>query len=274
MPLRVLWGSDSKTDSGDASNASHQLAVASASLSGKATKIGFLTNTSGLLKANIYNSSSGVPSTLIWADDTGLTIAGTGWEEFDISPFDMSSSNEYAAGGIPNNFGAFTYDNGVSSNRSFNSATFATFTAPDPISGYTSGSWIYSYNVYIKGWVPNTINSIDNIVANSGLLNFTISGSDFMTDSDPATVYLSPTDNIDDTNRVECTITAQADDEISFDVPSSITNDTWYLFVKSYLGLSTANGFSVDFKYNTWAFVTNNDGDRSKPFHCYLIPGA
>lgn len=273
MAEKLFWGNE-VAGTANASITSHQLNVDYPIYDGVISKIGFYSLTTGNLKTNIYNASAGVPTSLIWADDSGSSYPAVGWVYKEVTPFEVSSGSEYAAGAIGDTVGTYTYSTPGPSNRAFASGTYAPFTAPDPISGYTTMGWLSgAYAVVLYGWEPPGISSIDNSTIVTGQTR-TLTGTDFMTSADPIdkieicnnSVYASATVKTAQTN-----ISNQTDTGVEFDcVTTGLSGPAW-IFLTTDLGQINVTGLSVNVGVTKYAWIERSDGSISAYPHQVIL---
>ncbi|MGD9209257.1 MAG: hypothetical protein PVI90_00705 [Desulfobacteraceae bacterium] len=115
--------------------------------------IGIYCNYVGNIKLNLYEIVGGVPTNLIWADDVGISCS-VGMNYINVTSEDirLEEGKIYALGAITDSaLGTITTTNVTSNDRHYRTGlNYATFTAPDPITGYVSQTIakIYNYNAY------------------------------------------------------------------------------------------------------------------------------
>jgi hypothetical protein len=115
--------------------------------------IGIYCNDVGNIKLNLYEIVGGVPTNLIWADDAGIACSvGMNYINITSENIRLEEGKLYALGAITDStLGTITTTNVISNDRHYKTGlNYATFTAPDPITGYTSQTItkIYNYNAY------------------------------------------------------------------------------------------------------------------------------
>jgi hypothetical protein len=231
--------------------------------SGVLTRIGMYSNSPGNIKFNLYDIVAGVPMNLIFADDIGIVCVDGQTNFIDVSSacIEVASGTLYGVGGITDGSGVITYKAVVGERTYKAGLSYATFSAPDPISGYITQSptgSIYSFVVY--GIEPPTVSSTSVSLIRDGQTGVTLSGTDFMNSGAKlelcdGPVYTSAT-------KVEQTITGQSDTSIEFTVSKGpLSQGTHYLFVTTSLGQINAVGYPIGLIGNDYGANIPQQGD-------------
>jgi len=104
---------------------------------------------SGYVKCALYADNAGEPGALITAMNTGQAVTGSGWEALSFTPTPITQGTVYwLAINISTN-GVVQYIGVGTGIVRYKSATYTTFTFPDPAgSGFSSGT----YCELVAGW--------------------------------------------------------------------------------------------------------------------------
>jgi hypothetical protein len=134
----------SVTDGTNSTAASYfTLAKFTAVATGIVSEIHIYSLASGNVKLAIYEDVSGEPSTLITASNTGQAVIANQWNTLDIGNTNIIKDNVYWIACNSDTTGATCRSTGIGTQR-YRSATYATFTFPDPAgSGFSSASYEY-----------------------------------------------------------------------------------------------------------------------------------
>lgn len=245
MPLRLFFGADTDVLNGNTqpSTGYHRVSIDTALQGGLVTELRF--DGVGNIKPSLYEAAADAPTNLLWSDNVGQYI-GPGWSSISITPTSVTGGNQYGIGGIQETIGGLLSISGQSSNIAYKAAAYAGFVAPDPATGYTLLAWNYRYAYAAYGWIAPTIDGINTTRLYRGQSGAILSGVDFMDSA--ATLWICPTDNATDPDRVEASISAQSDTELTFGVPDGLEDGTYYLFVTTVLGLRNETPIQVTVK--------------------------
>jgi hypothetical protein len=136
----VFWGDVDSPASVDANSTTHQVDPDICLYDGYIIRIRLYCNANGFVKVQIYEASGGVPTNLLWADDSGLLQVSIGLNDIIVSsPVQVFAGNEYCIGAIPSTRGAVGLRSAGGEIRyTSNSQPYSTFIAPSVISGYSS----------------------------------------------------------------------------------------------------------------------------------------
>lgn len=242
MPEKLFFGNTAVGTSNDFADF-HRLAHFTSAYSGKITRVRFYASTSSDVKPNMYNIAGGIPTTLLWADDTGQSFT-SGFNDVSVTPFTVSSGTDYAIGAVPDTDGGITRSTGTST-RTYRVAPYSTFTAPDPIADYTTQTgFVLTYCFAAYGWEPPVIDSVDDDTLEVGQ-TYNLAGSDFM-DSGATLELCNNSDYTLATIKITQTNLGQTDTTFQ----SSLTNNDQlyglnYLFITTSLGQRNATGLAV-----------------------------
>lgn len=144
-----LVGADDISGSNESSNyflLSRFQAVASGTMNEFRVKC----NANGNVKCAIYADSAGEPGALITAMNTGQAVTAGAWRTLNFTSTSITSGTYYwLAICIDTNGAVQAYNVGSGNQQRYKSATYSTFTFPDPAgSGFGSANW---YDL-VAGW--------------------------------------------------------------------------------------------------------------------------
>jgi hypothetical protein len=276
MPEKVFLGLDYPSGTTIPNDDVHYLSNFTSGYGGVLSRIGGYSNSIGKIKFNVYEVSGGVPTNLIWADDTGIDCVGGQNNYVDVSSesINVQAGEEYALGAnTDSTTGAITYYTQPNSTRTYKgSLNYESFTAPALISGYTTQTpiaFVYSYLAW--GWEPPTIVSSDSTLIQDGQAGIELTGTDFMDSG--ATLELCDGPVYATATKVSQTVTDQTDTTLEFTAAKgSLEQGIHYLFVTTSLGQRNAVGYPIslmgyDYGRNipqqgdVWHFDDTNGGN-------------
>lgn len=149
---------------------------------------------------------------------------------------------------------------GTTLTAKLNGATVLTWTDSSLTSGKAGlhvYAWAANTDFYLDDWGGGdlggssaVINTVSDETPNNGQTGITIGGTGFGASQGTGNVYISPTDNVEDSSAVIQTVTSWGDTSITITAVQKHlgVNAPLYLFVKTGGGLSNESGHSVMFK--------------------------
>lgn len=268
MAEKLFFGNTNSPFGGHTANY-HAANGFTSSFSGRVSRLVIEATASGSVKPQIYSGSTWLSASLLWADDVGVAVT-VGNNDIAVN-IPIVAAGNYWISAVGSVLGAFGYSTGTSSYR-FKASSYGPFIAPDPPgSGYSNATTELPFRAY--GWEPPTISSIDDSFISSGKTR-TLTGTDFMTTSDPISkieicnnsVYASATVKTPQTN-----IANQTDTGVDFDcVTTGLSGPAW-IFLTTGLGQINATGLAVDVGIQAYAWIQRSDGSLSAYPHAVII---
>jgi hypothetical protein len=276
MPEKVFLGLDYPSGITNPYDDVHYMSHFTSHYGGILSRIGGYSNSSGKIKFNMYEISGGVPTNLIWADDTGIDCVGGKSNYLDVSSefISVQAGEKYALGGITDSTtGAITYYPQQDSIRTLKTGlNYETFSAPALLSGYstqTGRTSVYSFLAW--GWEPPIIVSSGSSLIQDGQTGITLTGTDFMDDGIALELCDGPIYST--ATKVSQIVTDQTDTTLEFTAAKgSLGQGIHYLFVTTSLGQRNAVGYQIslmgyDYGRNipqqgdVWHFDDTNGGN-------------
>lgn len=273
MVEKIFLGAETPGTSGMGTSPVHRLSHYTCLFTGKLTRVGIYSILSGNAKLNIYDVVAGSPTDLLYADDNGLACLSDAWNTKNISnDITVISGNVYAIGSIVDAASVMT-NFAETRDRSFKTdLNYATFTAPDPLTGqgYTDeADHAYTYAYVAYGIEVPIISNIDELYGNGK--NKILTGTSFMDSDEPLTLELCNDSVYGSASiKVPQPINIHDDESINFDVElGTLGNGLAYAFVTTSMNQRSA-AYAVNVKRTyektVWAVITNDNGERSRPY--------
>ncbi len=201
---------------------------------------------SGNAKVNVYADNEGEPGSRIAYNDSNQAVS-IGWNTLTVSSHNVTSGNYYWLGANCDTNGATSRSTGT--NGRYKSATYSTFTAPDPAgTGFSTLTYLFSYALWGETGTPTpSITSISDTTLDDEQTGITIVCENASASGN--TVHINSASDGSGTD-VEQTITSESATEIVFTVGfGALTAGTAYLAIED-----------ASTNYSTWNEITLNAG--------------
>lgn len=200
---------------------------------------------SGWSAAADTEDSPNVAANVLDADSASMWVASTGGQPHLLT-LDLGSAQAFSYVRIQNKAsGSFGSVGGYEIEYSLDNSTwFAADSGTWNTGTPSAGTYFASNELFPVG--PTVSDAGDEVFA-TGETAIPITGSGFGASQGSGTVYLSPTDDVDDVSRVEQTVTSWSDTAIAFTcVKGGLSAETnLYLFVVNDSAESNAAGYVV-----------------------------
>lgn len=204
--------------------------------------------------------------------DTGDQAVVIGVNNLSVTPIAVTASASYGIGTAVDTAGAYGVYLSADGRYFKSGVTYATWVPPDPINlGIYGSDSIYRTTIGAYGWEPPTISGIDdsNIISGG---TYTLTGTDFMPDTDPITVEICNNSNYAAaTVKVTQTVTSQADTSIDFTAVTTGLSGACWIFATTNLGQINATGLSVTVGRIVYAWIERAEGTLSAQPHEVLL---
>jgi hypothetical protein len=248
MPEKVFLGTAWESGTPYSYPNIHAILHFESAYSGVLTKLGLYSRSSGDAKLNLYEIYGGSATNLLYADDTGMSCIADQMNYLDISSakVEVIAGTKYGIGAITGTPDVVS-TNAQSGARSYKTGlNYSTFTAPDPVSGYTDQSPISNvWSLVAYGYEPPTIISSDSSIIQDGQVGITLTGTDFM--GSGATIELCDSLIYSSATKASQTVTGQTDTTIEFTAArGDLTGQgIHYLFITTSLGQRNTVGYPI-----------------------------
>jgi len=273
MAEKLLYGRDSIDAGGPAGLGGDLLLVEDflATADAVGTRIEYYSISGGVIHAVAYEGGSlGDNNASLIQALNAQSVSGSTWNSVSFTPFNITSGNYYRIGGVGGGANRLARTASGPASVEYRNDAYSGFTASDPI-GTTSLGPTLSMYIGMWGWDLPVVSSIDDDTIVSGQ-SFVLTGTDFMTDSNPITVEICNNSTYASaTVKTVQTVTAQSDTEVTFTAVTTGLTETNYVFVTTDLGLLNVTGLEVQLGREVWAFVEDENGIINTTGHPVIL---